>query len=170
MNPLTIAELSASTTARRTVNDIYPSAAFSKRAGIKTAFLCHSHKDRALVEKLIAYLAEKGITLYVDWLDHEMPPMPTRETAARIQAKIQDLDLFLYLATSNSSASKWCPWEIGYGDKAKGKEKLFVIPTKEGQSVCGQEYLALYRSIQIDETHRLVEFDPALRRANVWRP
>ena len=171
MRPLSTAEISGRLTAlSKTANSRFSSASSAKLAGVRTAFLCHSHKDHLLAEKLIAYLAEKGINLYVDWKDHEMPAQPNRQTAERIQKKIEELDLFLYLATSNSSASKWCPWEIGCGDKAKGKDKLLVIPTKEGQSVSGQEYLALYRSIQIDSLSRLVELDPATKRETLWRP
>ena len=172
MRPLTIAELSAATTTnRRTVNDTYPSAVFSKLAGIKTAFLCHSHKDQTLALKLIALFAERRVDLYVDWMDSEMPSTPTRETASRIQAKIEELDLFLYLATSNSSNSSWCPWEIGYGDKAKGKETLFIIPTQDGSSVFGQEYLSLYRSLQVDELIGFIlQWDPVAKRESIWLP
>jgi hypothetical protein len=153
--------------AKEAANTRYYGPASAKMLGIKTAFLCHSHNDRPLVEKLILLFAAAGIDLYVDWQDHTLPPQPTRETAEKIQTKIRDLDLFLYLATQNSSSSKWCPWEIGYGDAAKGKDKVLIIPTHTATGTAGQEYLSLYLSIQI-ENNRLVRFDPRTRTTVQW--
>lgn len=48
-----------------------------------------------------------------------MPERPNKETAQRIQGKIREIDYFLFLATENSGASRWCPWEIGYADSQK---------------------------------------------------
>ena len=171
MRPLKISEIAAQRTGvTKLANERYPGPVSAKAAKVKSAFLCHSHKDRHLVEKLLALFAAKGIDLYVDWKDHEMPAQPNRQTAERIQKKIEELDLFLYLATSNSSTSKWCPWEIGYGDKAKGKSRILILPIEEGTLVFGQEYLLLYRSIQVDNLNRLVEVDPDTKLETPWKP
>lgn len=76
-----------------------------------------------------------------------MPSTPNRETAAKIKAKIIQLDWFLYLATQNSAASRWCPWEIGYADGKKHIDKIIIVPTSDGYNNYGNEYLALYRHI-----------------------
>lgn len=60
----------------------------ARRRGVRTAFLCHSHKYAELAEGLIALLAQHGWRPYVDWKDVEMPERPNRETAERIQARI----------------------------------------------------------------------------------
>jgi hypothetical protein len=78
----------------------------AKSAGRKTAFLCHSHLDRDLAERVESFLQAKGWSIYIDWKDAEMPEKPNRETAEKIQAKIRDLDWFLFLATQNSMRSK----------------------------------------------------------------
>lgn len=153
--------------AKEAANKRYYGPATAKQSGVKSAFLCHSHNDRPLVEKLILIFASSGNDLYVDWQDHTLPAQPIRETAEKIQSKIRDLDLFLYLATQNSSTSKWCPWEIGYGDAAKGKEKILIIPTHTASGTAGQEYLNLYLSIQI-ENDRLVRFNPRTRTSVPW--
>ena len=118
------------------------------RAGLqKTAFLCHSHLDSALAQGLQALLAEQGVALYVDWQDATMPSEPNRETAARLQQRIKTCDWFLFLATANSMASRWCPWELGYADGHKPLDRIAIVPTSDGRSTHGSEYLQLYRRV-----------------------
>jgi len=112
---------------------------------MRRAFLCHSHQDEALVQGLTVIFREAGIDLYIDWQDHSMPETPNTETAQRIQHKIKECDIFLFLATANSKASRWCPWEIGYADSSQ--KRIYVIPTLEGAASYGNEYLDLYKSI-----------------------
>jgi hypothetical protein len=172
IQPIDLSTLSSFRTphlTKQAANERYAGPFSAKAARITTAFLCHSHHDRNLVEKLVALFAAAGVELYVDWQDHTMPPTPTKQTAEKIQAKIRDLDIFLYLATPNSSNSKWCPWEIGFGDSAKGKEKILVVPTRSSTGIAGQEYLSLYRSIQI-ENGKLVRYDPVTGQATTWNP
>jgi len=113
----------------------------------KSAFLCHSHKDEALVKGLIAFFQEAGIDLYIDWKDHSMPDTPNAVTAKKIQDAIRVRDLFLFLATANAKASRWCPWEIGYADSSQ--RKVFIVPTSDGVGTYGNEYLQLYPKIDI---------------------
>jgi len=111
----------------------------------KSAFLCHSHRDEDLVKGLLVNFADLGIDLYVDWKDHTLPDTPNIETANKIQSKIKSCDLFLFLATANSKASRWCPWEIGYADA--GLKHIYIIPTTDNYNTYGNEYLALYPKI-----------------------
>jgi len=119
-----------------------------KSAGVGTiasAFLCHSHKDETLVKGLIAYFREEGIELYIDWQDHSMPETPNGETAKKIQDAIKARALFLFLASANAKASRWCPWEIGYADSSL--RKIIIIPTTDASGTYGNEYLELYTHI-----------------------
>lgn len=127
---------------------------------LPTIFLCHSHLDGLLARGLITLLGEAGCQIYVDWADASMPETPTRETAARIQQKIRDLHYFLFLATANSIGSRWCPWEIGYADGKKQIDQILVLPTREGATTHGNEYLQLYRRIDVSTTGQL----------GVWQP
>ena len=120
----------------------------AKASSIDTAFLCHSHKDRDLAEKIQTYLQSKGWSVYIDWKDSSMPEIPDRETANKIQSRIKDCDWFLFLATSNSMSSKWCPWELGFSDGEKGKDCIIIIPTSDSSGTAyGNEYMQLYRRI-----------------------
>jgi hypothetical protein len=134
-----------------------------------TAFLCHSHKDQDLAKGLVTLLAEAGWRVYVDWADAEMPETPNRETAKKIQEKIVGLYYFLFLATANSMASRWCPWEIGYADGKKPLEQIFVIPTINGGRTHGNEYLQLYRRIDFAAVGQLSAFSPGLTSGTVLK-
>jgi len=50
-----------------------------------------------------------------------------------------------YVSTSNTTASKWCPWELGYVDGEKGgKCAILPVLNAASSSFIGQEYLGLY--------------------------
>ena len=119
----------------------------AKSLNIKSGFLSHSHKDADLAKGLIAHLRASGLDIYVDWEDAEMPAQPNRETAERIKRRIVASDFFLFLATDNSMTSRWCPWEIGYADGKKQIDSILVIPTRDGYTTHGNEYMQLYRRI-----------------------
>lgn len=132
----------------------------AKRASQRTAFLCHSHHDRELALGLQIYLREQGLDLYIDWQDASMPSQPNAETAAKLRQRILTCDWFLFLATSNSMASRWCPWELGYADGEKAHDKIAIVPTRDGQTTHGNEYLQLYRRIEVDAYGGLGIFNP----------
>lgn len=132
----------------------------AKSMGIKTAFLSHSHRDKELALNVETYLNNAGLQVYIDWLDETMPEKPNRETAQRIKERIKATDVFLLLATVNSMASRWCPWEIGYADGVKHIDQIVIIPTQSAGSTYGNEYIDLYRRI-----------DTTLQgTVGIWRP
>lgn len=140
----------------------------ARTLGLRTAFLCHSHHDRQLAEGLVNMLAEKGLLLYVDWSDAEMPERPNGETASRIRNKIRELDLFLFLATANSASSRWCPWELGYADGVKALERIIIVPTAERYGPeHGNEYMQLYRRLEPTSTNDLGIFPAGLTTGGV---
>ena len=124
-----------------------------------TAFLCHSHKDDELAEGQQVLLAENGWDVYIDWKDSAMPPVPDQETAERIKQQISARDWFLFLATPNSTASRWCPWEIGYADSTRGDNKILLIATYDDSGqYYGNEYLQLYRQVTTAKGGKLAAF------------
>jgi hypothetical protein len=132
----------------------------ARSVGAKTAFLCHSHQDVDLARGFVTLLADSGWTVYVDWADPTMPEAPDGQTARRIQARIVELDYFIFLATARSMASRWCPWEIGYADGEKDIERILVVPTTDGVTTHGSEYLELYRRIDRAEVGGLGAWQP----------
>jgi hypothetical protein len=135
----------------------YPRA---KAAGQRTAFLCHSHKDQLLALGLQEILRQGGVDLYIDWQDAEMPSQPSGETAQRLRIRIQQCDLFLFLATQNSMSSRWCPWELGHADGVKRNAQIVVVPTTDGTYEHGAEYMHLYRRIDVNYSGVLQVFNP----------
>ena len=110
-------------------------------------FLSHAHQDRTLATGVAGMLGSMGISVYIDWLDKAMPPSPNRVTAQKLKKKIEDCDLFLFLCTKNSKASRWCPWEIGYADGVMDIDRIVMVPFHEGNDLSGNEYLHLYRRL-----------------------
>jgi TIR domain len=137
------------------------SLAEARAAGAKTAFLCHSHLDATLVQGLLTLLQETGWNVYVDWRDTAMPSPPDRETAKKIQDRIQRANYFLFLATQNSLVSRWCPWEIGFADGAKSTDSILIVPTQGASGTAhGSEYLGLYRRIDFSDKGSLGAWQP----------
>lgn len=137
---------------------------FERRHYIKEAasqaqlsiFLSHSHKDRSLVEGLIAHFATLGIRIYVDWNDSSMPRITSRATAAKIKQRMGQCSLFVVFATQNAIESKWVPWETGVADQMKGEARISVIPVADASGrYKGAEYLQLYQTMAIGPAGRL---------------
>jgi hypothetical protein len=122
------------------------------RSGVLSIFLSHSHKDRPLVEGLIAILDKLGIQIYVDWNDSDMPRVTNRETAEKIKRQIHENTLFMILATPGALASRWVPWEVGIGDQVKGQESILLVPVADPSgNFHGNEYLQLYYNLRLLE-------------------
>jgi hypothetical protein len=118
-----------------------------------TIFLSHSHRDKDEVEKAVVFLRKLGISVYIDWMDDEMPAVTSGTTAARIKEKIKENRKFILLATNNAVASKWCNWELGFGDAAKYINHISLFPLAENSGAWnGNEYLQIYPRIERETT------------------
>ncbi len=118
----------------------------------KSIFLCHSHHDKTIVEKIILLFNKVDANIYVDWMDLAMPKVTNRETAEIIKTKIQHCSRFLFLASYYGLKSKWCDWELGVAYSTKKSDELAILPieSKSGNWQ-GSEYLQLYPMMLIDE-------------------
>lgn len=115
----------------------------------KTVFLSHSHKDKELVSKVVAFIKSTGSEIYVDWLDEDMPRETTSETANKLKEKIKEHSKFLLLATSNSRESKWVPWELGFADEVKGMANIAIFPVADSATTFeGTEFVGIYPIIR----------------------
>jgi len=131
------------------------------RRSLKTAFLCHSHADKELVRGFVEYVSKKGWDVYIDWMDEQLPSAPSRVTAEKIRLKIRSSDIFIFLATHNYVSSRWCPWEIGYGDAVKFGNDILVVQTIDDRgNFHGNEYLQLYRKLDTSSQGPLAVFEP----------
>ena len=89
-----------------------------------TVFLSHKHEEAEELDGAITLLNNLGVDVYVDWQDKEMPKNTNGATASIIKRKIRENRKFILLATEEAIASKWCNWELGYGDSQKSKEHI----------------------------------------------
>lgn len=117
-----------------------------------TVFLSHSHDDLDDFKDLLGFLQQYyNVKVYIDSKDPAMPSITSKETATRIKSAINDSDKFIFLSTDRSIASKWCNWELGYGDAKKSIQNVAIFHMKEkGQNDSqykGHEYMGLYSSI-----------------------
>lgn len=124
----------------------------SYRSGSKTnkttIFLSHKHDDKEYLSNTIDFLEHFGVSIYVDWLDEEMPKTTSGETAKKIKDKIKQNDKFILLATEEAINSKWCNWELGLGDAEKYEENIALFPVgKDNRIYTGSEYLNIYPHI-----------------------
>lgn len=81
-----------------------------------SVFLSHSHLDAKIIKPVVVFLRSMGVDVYVDWMDETMSKATNGETAQKLKTKIKENEKFIFLATENSLISKWCNWEVGYGD------------------------------------------------------
>ena len=114
-----------------------------------TIFLSHKHDDLDDLKGVIGWLEKKfNVDVYIDSMDKSMPKNTSGITATRIKKKIRDCDKFILLATDAAIESKWCNWELGYGDaKNNAFGNMALFPMRETSSSSfykGNEYLEIY--------------------------
>ena len=113
-----------------------------------TVFISHKHDDLADLKGLLGFLEQEyGVKVYIDSRDPSMPPITSAETALNIRERIKECDKFILLATNGAIESKWCNWELGYGDAQKFKNHIALYQMKpqnaSDNTYKGSEYMAL---------------------------
>ena len=126
---------------------------FSQYYGRKTTvFISHKHDDLDDLKGVLGFLQQQyGVRVYIDSRDPAMPKKTNPETAAKIKNRIKQCDKFILLATNAAVESKWCNWELGYGDAQKYDKNIALFPMKPKDAVDaqykGSEYLGIYPSV-----------------------
>lgn len=119
-----------------------------------SVFLSHSHDDleKADVNKVIVLLTKAGVRVYIDSFDSSLPPFTSAETAKRIKDQIKLNRKFILVATNKAINSKWCNWELGFGDAHKYIEHIALVPIADNAATWnGAEYLRIYPRIEESE-------------------
>lgn len=114
-----------------------------------TVFISHKHDDLDDLKGILGFLEQKyGVRVYIDSRDPMMPKKTSGQTALNIRDRIKGCDKFILLATNGAIESKWCNWELGYGDAQKFKKHIALFPMKpEGSydsTYKGKEYMSIY--------------------------
>lgn len=118
-------------------------------------FLSHSAKDAKIILGVKNWLEAYDLKVYVDWIDDRQLDRSkvSSATAETLRTRMRQSDALLYIATDNSSQSKWMPWELGFFDGYSfGKVAILPILDSGNQSFQGQEYLGLYPLVQKHES------------------
>lgn len=134
--------------ARKAITESYDSiyhSAYKKT----TVFISHKHDDLDDLRDVLGFLETVyGVKVYIDSQDPSMPKKTSGETAKRIKERIEKCNKFILLATNGAIESKWCNWELGYGDAKKYKRNMALFPIKDkGESdylYNGNEYMSIY--------------------------
>jgi hypothetical protein len=123
----------------------------SKSYATTSIFLSHSHDDLkdGSVDKGIVFLRQRGVRVYIDSHDTSLPPFTDADTARKIKDRIQQNKKFIFLATEKAIASKWCNWELGFGDAHKYISNIALLPIADNdRQYTGTEYLSIYPRIE----------------------
>lgn len=128
------------------------SECFQLGARKTTVFISHKHDDLADLRGLLGFLEEQySVKVYIDSRDPCMPRRTSAKTALNIKDRIKQCDKFILLATNGAIESKWCNWELGYGDAQKFKEHIALFPMKpkntHDSAYKGSEYMDIYPHI-----------------------
>ena len=114
-----------------------------------TVFISHKHDDLEDLKGVLGFLEHTyGVSVYIDSQDPTMPKITSAQTALNIKERIKMCDKFILLATNNAIDSKWCNWELGYGDAHKYRKNIALFPMKPkgsfDSSYKGSEYMSIY--------------------------
>jgi hypothetical protein len=117
-------------------------------------FLSHSYLDADEIDALYEDIIDMGFSVYIDWKeDRDLDRSNvTKETANLLRQRMNNCKSLLFVTTSNSTNSKWCPWELGYFDGKKGMSAIFpVLDISTTTDIyTGTEYLGIYPYITKD--------------------
>ena len=111
-----------------------------------TVFISHKHDDLDDLKGLLGFLEKQyDVKVYIDSRDPSMPQKTSALTAFNIRERIKDCDKFIFLATNGAIESKWCNWELGYGDAHKFKNHIALFQMKPPNTSCG--YYVQYQEV-----------------------
>lgn len=132
------------------INESAHETRYFSNAGNATVFLSHKHDDLANLKRVVYILEKLHSNVYVDWLDKSMPKITCGETAVKIKDKIRKMDKFILVASDAAIESKWCNWELGFGDAQKyDRRKIALFPIcKVAGEWKGNEYMSIYPTIE----------------------
>lgn len=109
-------------------------------------FLSHSLSDQKLILGIWLSLEDMGYQVYVDWIHdrHLSRDSVTKETAHVLRQRMLSSKSLFFATTTNSSSSKWMPWELGFKDGHNRRSAILPVTQTTTTNYTGQEYLGIY--------------------------
>lgn len=127
---------------------------------VKMVFISHKHGENDYEYRFVYLLTTNGFTGYVDWQDDQMLLKTSGIKANKIKEKITKAYKFILIATDAAVVSKWCNWELGFGDAHKFEDHIAVLPIKKDNTdYNGNEYLSIYPTIQLRGNYEYLKDD-----------
>jgi len=116
-------------------------------------FLSHSYLDARLIVGVKTLLEEsEHLSVYVDWQSDPqlIRSAVTSETADLLRTRMKHCSSLIYVATNNTTNSRWMPWELGYFDGFR-PEHTAILPLMKSINTefDAQEYLGLYPKLEV---------------------
>jgi len=133
---------------------IYETSRYAERK--TTVFISHKHDDLEDLKGVLGFLEmQYSVKVYIDSRDSSMPAVTSAETGTTFKKRIEQCDKFILLATNGAIESKWCNWELGFGDAKRFGEHIALFPMKpEGTHDVlykGNEYFSIYPYIRYSD-------------------
>jgi len=124
---------------------------FSKGKRSFDIFLSHSYSDKELILGVKEALVRFKYSVYIDWIDDYGMDRTnvTKESVLWIKERMEASKCLIYATSSNSSSSKWMPWELGFMDGFKDKVALLPVSQNYSTSYKGNEYLGIYPYLEM---------------------
>jgi hypothetical protein len=114
-------------------------------------FLSHSYSDKELILGVREALEKFRYSVYIDWIDDSGMDRAniTKESVLWIKERMKASKCLIYATSSNSSSSKWMPWELGFMDGFKDKVVILPVSQSYATSYKGHEYLGIYPYLEM---------------------
>ena len=129
-----------------------------------TVFISHKYDDLDDLKGLLGFLEKRySVKVYIDSRDPSMSKITSAQTALNIRERIKGCDKFILLATNGAIESKWCNWELGYGDAQNFKKHiaLFQMKPENTSDIAykGSEYMSVYLTLPITMERRPIRME-----------
>ncbi|MCD5326783.1 toll/interleukin-1 receptor domain-containing protein [Chromobacterium piscinae] len=117
-------------------------------------FLSHSLSDQELILGIWLSLEDMGYKVYVDWIhDRQLSrDSVSKDTAHVLRQRMLSCKSLFFATTTNSTESKWMPWELGFKDGQNHKAAILPVARTDTNQYAGQEYLGIYPYVSKDPT------------------
>ena len=94
-------------------------------------FISHSYLDKEIINALYYTFEACGYTVFIDWKNEKLMDrnQVSKQVAKKLKIYMANCKGLLYIATENSSNSKWCPWDSRYNRNPASERQLpYLFP------------------------------------------